>query len=307
MGLTRTIDDFVAEVGDATSGPVCVRGGATHWHVGGAPAPGTREVVAPAGIISFQPAEMIVRVGAGTTLAEMHDALAAHGQHTALDGPAGATVGGVLAVGRNGIRSMRHGALRDALLAATYVSGEGRLVHAGGPTVKNVTGFDLCRLLVGSLGTLGLLGEVTLRTRPLAPTTAWLTGRTDPFALLDALYRPAAVLWDGTTTWVALEGYAADVADQRDRCTRAGLTDTDRGPELPAGRWVGRPAAVRGFATTFPGTGRFVAEVGVGIVHAEHAPPRPRPDDAAVALHARVRAELDPTGRCNPGRDPLAV
>lgn len=307
MGLSRSLADFAAEIGGVDGGPVCVRGGATQWDVGGLPADGTREVRAPSGIVAHQPAEMTVQVGAGTTVAELHRELAVHHQTTVLHGAEGATVGGVLAVGRNGIRSTRHGALRDVLLAATYVSGEGRTVHAGGPTVKNVTGFDLCRLLVGSLGTLGLLGTVTLRVRPLPETTAWLTGVTDPFALRDALYRPAAILWDGATTWVALEGYAADVAAEREVCRRAGLVDAADGPALPGGRHVGRPSEVRGFAAAHPGCGRFVAEVGVGIVHVEHPPTRARPDAAACALHARVRAELDPTGRCNPGRDPLAV
>src|SRR5207237_3236629 len=94
------------------------------------------------------------------------DALGEHGQCVALPPHEGATVGGVLAVGRSGLRRLRFGPVRDTLLEARYVSAEGRLVKAGGPTVKNVSGFDLCRLLVGSLGTLGLLGAVVLRCRP---------------------------------------------------------------------------------------------------------------------------------------------
>lgn len=307
MGLTRSITEFADEIGGPDAGPVCVRGGAHHWTVGGAPALGTREVRAPAGIVTYQPAEMTVRAGAGTSLAELHDTLAAHGQTTVLDGPPGATIGGLLAVGRNGIRSGRHGAMRDSLLAATYVSGEGRTIVAGGPTVKNVTGFDLCRLLVGSLGTLGLLADVTLRTRPRPHTSIWLTGEVDPFVLHRSLYRPAAVLWDGARTWVALEGYEADVAAQAASCRAAGLIDADVGPDLPAGRWVGAPAAVAGFGLAHPDAGRWVAEIGVGIVHVTDPPARAQPAAAARALHAAVRERFDPLGRCNPGRDPLAV
>src|SRR5206468_8580471 len=134
---------------------------------GGPPSPEVREVRAPAGVASFEPAEMTVRCGAGTTVAELDAALAEHGQCVALPDWDGGTVGGVLAVGRSGVRRLGYGPVRDALLEARFVSAEGRLVKAGGPTVKNVSGFDLCRLLVGSLGTLGLIGEVVLRTRPL--------------------------------------------------------------------------------------------------------------------------------------------
>jgi glycolate oxidase FAD binding subunit len=155
---------FVDDVG--TDDPVAVEGGRTAWSVGGAVAAGTRLVRAPVGVVAHHPAEMTVRVGAGTTRRELDDVLRPHGQTTVLDGPAEATVGGILAVGGNGIRRLRVGPVRDALLEARYVSAEGRLITAGGPTVKNVTGYDLCRLLVGSLGTLGFLGEVILRTRP---------------------------------------------------------------------------------------------------------------------------------------------
>jgi len=96
-----------------------------------------------------------VRLGAGTTMSELDDTLAAKGQTTVLEGAPDATVGGVLAVGHSGLRRRRVGPVRDALLQVRYVSAEGRLITAGGPTVKNVTGYDLCRLMVGSLGTLG--------------------------------------------------------------------------------------------------------------------------------------------------------
>jgi FAD/FMN-containing dehydrogenase len=245
MALSRSLEDFAAEVGGTDAGPVCVCGGGTRWARGGEPDAGTREVRAPAGIVTYVPAEMTVRVGAGTNLAELHAALAERRQVTALAGSAGSTVGGALADGRSSIDALRHGLARDVLLAARYVSADGRLVTAGGPTVKNVTGFDLCRLLVGSLGTLGLLGEVTVRTRPLPEATAWAAGPTDPFALFDRLYRPAAVLWDGTTTWVHLEGYAADVADQLEVCRAAGLAEVTGPPAVPAGRAAVTPAALR--------------------------------------------------------------
>jgi FAD/FMN-containing dehydrogenase len=175
------------------------------------------------------------------------------------------------------------------------------VVKAGGPTVKNVSGFDLCRVLVGSLGTLGLLAEVVLRTRPLPAAERWLAGETDPFALVHRLHRPAAVLWDGVTTWVLLDGHPADVAAQA-RVT--GLAEAGGPPDLPQHRWSLRPSDLPRLAGP---AGRFLAEVGVGVVHAE-APPPPRVADPAVAaLHRRIKDLFDPTGRLNPGRDPLAA
>ena len=171
---------FADEVGTVDTGPVAVEGGRTQWAVGGLPAGDVRLVRAPTGIVAFEPAEMTVQVRAGTTLTELDAALAAAGQRVALQGlPPDATVGGVLAVGLSGPARLGHGPIRDTLLQARYVSAEGLLVTAGGPTVKNVTGFDLCRLLVGSLGTIGLLAEVTLRTRPRPELSCWLSGEED--------------------------------------------------------------------------------------------------------------------------------
>jgi glycolate oxidase FAD binding subunit len=306
---------FAAEVGPPEAGPVVAVGGRTQWDVGGTLDPGleVREVRAPVGVVAVEAADMTVRVRAGTTVAELDDALAEVGQAVALPAWPGATVGGVLAVGRSGVRRLGWGPVRDTVLEVRYVSADGPVVKAGGPTVKNVSGFDLCRLLVGSLGTLGLLAEVVLRTRPLPATERWLAGDADPFDLIDRLHRPTSLLWDGTTTWVLLAGHPADVEAQA-RLT--GLADTDGRPELPPHRWSLRPSALRSFtggtAGGDAGTGsataaRFVAEVGVGIVHCD-VPQPPRPTDAAVvALHERVKALFDPTGRLAPGRDPLAT
>ena len=178
-----------------------------------------------------------------------------------------------------------------------YVDALGRIVTTGGPTVKNVSGFDLCRLLVGSRGTLGFLGDVILRTRPRARCERWYAGARDPFEVLARLYRPTAVLWDGTRTWVLLEG------DERDVEAQASVLALEVAPGPPAlpggGRWSIPPGAI---ATL---TGTFVAEVGVGVVH--HAePPPPRPVDPAIGeLHRRIKDRFDPARRLNPGVDPL--
>jgi glycolate oxidase FAD binding subunit len=321
------VEAFAAEVGPVGTGPVVAVGGRTQWAVGGTidPAAGAREVRAPAGIVAVEAADMTVRVRAGTTVAGVDDALADVGQTVAVPAWPGATVGGVLAVGHSGLRRLGWGPVRDTVLEVRYVSAEGTVVKAGGPTVKNVSGFDLCRLLVGSLGTLGLLAEVVLRTRPLPPTERWLAGETDPFALLPQLHRPAAVLWDGTTTWVLLDGHPADVGAEAALAARAGLSEVEGPPDLPPHRWSLRPSQLAALAparapapgpsgarpdgepgATAPDGGRFVAEVGVGVVHCDTPPPPVAVEPAVAALHRRLKDLFDPTGRLAPGRDPLA-
>ena len=303
--IDRPLHDFAAEVG--TADPVVAVGGRTQWWVGGRPDPSAREVRAPSGVMRHEPAEMIVRVRAGTTVAELDAALAEGGQTIALDpaDPRQATVGGVLAVGHSGPRRLGWGPARDTLLEARFVSAEGRLIRAGGPVVKNVTGFDLCRLLVGSLGTIGLLAEVVLRARPRPPVSMWLRGAVDdPDRLRDRLFRPSSILWNGTDCWVLLEGHAADV-DAEVAAMGAGFEPVEQPPPLPnAGRWSVSPSAIGELVTALdPGT--FVAEIGVGIVHTATAPPPPPPRRTGpewAAIQRRIKTHFDPTGRLNPGR-----
>ena len=133
--------EFADEVG--SDGPVAIAGLSTR----GGPVDGVRVVMAPTGIDWVSPEEMTVQCGAGVPVEELDDALAEHGQSVAI--PPTGTVGGALAVGRSGIRRLGYGPIRDSVLQARYVNAQGSVVKAGGPTVKNVSGFDLCRLLVG--------------------------------------------------------------------------------------------------------------------------------------------------------------
>jgi glycolate dehydrogenase FAD-binding subunit len=287
MDLTGFADE-VGAVGEVTITGAATRGG---------PVAGVRVVRAPTGIDWLRREEMTVCCGAGTLVAELDEALASVGQSVAI--PPSGTVGGALAVGRSGLRRLGYGPVRDTLLQANYVSASGEVVKAGGPTVKNVSGFDLCRLLVGSHGTLGFLGDVILRTRPRARHEQWFATAADPIATFASLYRPTSVLWDGTKTWVLLEGNPDDVATA---AAAAGLVEAPGPPVLPrGGRWSIPPSELRSLR------GTFVAEVGVGVVHHADPPPPAEVSAAVRELTRRMKTNFDPTGRLNPGLDVLAM
>lgn len=150
-------------------------GGGTRIEIGNPPA-GRFAVVdlrqALRGEIRHRKDDLTVSAGTATTLAEIDDVLAPTGQRLPLDPPVPgrATVGGALAVGSAGPLQTRFGLPRDLLLGMTVLRGDGVLVKAGGQVVKNVTGYDLMRLMCGSLGTLGILAEVTLRVVPRVET-----------------------------------------------------------------------------------------------------------------------------------------
>src|SRR5688572_28796558 len=167
--------EFAEDVG--RDGPVTIAGLSTR----GGPVGGVRVVMAPSGIDWVRPEEMTVEWRSGVPVAEVDGAWAEHGQAAAI--PPTGSVGGALATGHSGIRRLGYGPIRDTVLQARYVGADGTIVKAGGPTVKNVSGFDLCRLLVGSYGTLGFVGDVILRTRPRAPFEQWYVSEADPFEL----------------------------------------------------------------------------------------------------------------------------
>lgn len=283
------LDDFAAAVG--TDGTVTICGASTR----GGPVAGVRVVEAPAGIVELHPDEMTVRCGAATLVEGLVAALAEHGQTVAL--PPGGTVGGALSVGQSDIRRLGWGPVRDTLLGARFVSASGKVIAAGGPTVKNVSGFDICRLLVGARGTLGFLGEVILRTRPLARAAQWASAPAATSAEVDArvapLYRPTSVLWNGSTVWVLVEGHPRDVEEQL-----ATFTMCSGPPAIPRGGRRSLPPGDLGALE-----GEFVAEIGVGIVHLTAPCDPPVRADRLTALGASVKSAFDPTGRLNPGID----
>lgn len=294
--------DFAAEIGE--SGPVAVEGNRTRWDLGGPSTADTRFVKAPTGIVDYVPDEMTVTVRCGTSVAELHEELAERGQRTGLP-ERGGTVGGALAVGENSLHVLGRGRVREAALQVRYVSDEGRVITGGGPTVKNVTGFDLPRLMVGSLGTLGLLAEVILRTNPIPACTRWLKSETiDPFTVNQVVLRPSAVLWDGASTWIELEDHAAAVdAEQSRLAAVADVVEVDGPPELPPHRWSLQPAELP-LLLDETRAGQWIGSVGVGTVWAPEPQPARALHPGAAVVAERTKEQFDPNGRLNPGRTP---
>jgi len=264
--------DFAELVG--TEGNVAVEGKRTRWEVGGMLDADARVISAPNGIVDYKPDEMTAVVRAGTTVAELHAALAEKGQRSALP-ERGGTVGGALAVGESDFRSLGRGLIRTCLLQIRYVSAEGRIISSGGPTVKNVSGFDLPRLMVGSLGTLGLLAEAIIRTNPIPPASQWLSAPGVPTRVVaDALLSPSALYQHEGTTWVQIEGHATDVAAEI-----AILKNSGDFHEVDAPDETQRSAPA----------------------------PKIAVDPVVAALNDQVKRNFDPDGRLNPGRDVLAA
>ena len=129
------------------------------------------------GILDYVPADMVATVQAGVRLDVLGRELGKHGQMLALDphGGLSRTVGGVLACGASGPRRFRYGTGRDLLLGARFVQADGTITWGGSRVVKSVTGYDIPKLLAGSLGTLGIIVEATLRLHPVPPASgSWL-------------------------------------------------------------------------------------------------------------------------------------
>lgn len=126
------------------------------------------------GVLRYDPAELVLTARAGTPLADVESLLARHGQRLPFEPPAfagGATIGGTVAAGLAGPARALHGPVRDYVLGAQLLTGDGRVLRFGGEVMKNVAGYDVSRLLAGSLGILGVLLEISLKVLPLPAGT----------------------------------------------------------------------------------------------------------------------------------------
>jgi glycolate oxidase FAD binding subunit len=287
-------------------------------------------------VIAYDPAEMIVVAESGVRLRDLRRVLAEGGQEWPVDADEDATVGGVIAAGADPVRQLRVGLLRDSVLETEVVTGDGRRIRSGARTVKNVTGFDLHRLVTGSLGTLACITSAALRVRPLPRAARTFVTREGGLGLgrrvLDAVPSPAAVLAEPDRVAIRLEGWPDEVGAQ-ERALRA-LAEVDDqddpfpSPAFPDARTLVEAGVVPSrLADLLEGTDTYRASLGVGLAWI----PVEGPDElqalrdrarslggvapairgpgglgeAPVPAHdvqRRVKAAFDPAGILAPGR-----
>jgi glycolate oxidase FAD binding subunit len=292
-------------------------------------------------MLAWEPEDLTVVVEGGITVAGLEETLGTKRLTAVMpeSGPA-ATVGGTIAVGASGYRRLRYGPTRDRVLEVTLVTGDGRIVRGGGRVVKNVTGYDLPRLAVGSLGALGVIASVCLKLWPQPPAAATVTVD-DLERAAGVVYRPLALLADHSRSRIYLSGSEAEVEAQLDRLGGQ-PTPGHHWPPAPSGtvQFSMRlpPAHVKAGLTRLPVTWSYVAQHGVGIVEigADNADGAVElrswaesvggalvliagPADlyevldpwgsppAAVALQRRLVAGFDPARVLNPGRLPGGI
>jgi glycolate oxidase FAD binding subunit len=225
--------DAVAALADAIRAaaaagkPLRVRGGGTKDFYGQSLAGEVLDTRGYAGIVAYEPTELVVTTRCGTRLADLEAALARAGQMLPFEPPhfgADATVGGTLAAGLSGPRRQAAGALRDFVLGARILDGRGQDLTFGGQVMKNVAGYDVSRLMAGSLGTLGVILEVSLKVLPLPVAEATLRLELPEDKSIDAMNRwggrplpISATAWRAGELGVRLSGAEAAVRAARSK------------------------------------------------------------------------------------------
>ena len=316
--------------------PTAFRGSGTH-HGHGNPVSADLVITTTRldAIVDWQPDDLTVVVQAGVPIDVLEAEIATRRQTAVLpETTPGSTVGGAVAVGLSSYRRLRYGPTRDRVLQVRMATGYGKVVAGGSPVVKSSTGYGLTRLATGSFGSLGLIGEVTLKlwSQPLSIATIELD---DAAAAARSLYRPLAVLETSEGSFAYLGGADAQIASQTDQVGashRRGLiwpepisepfqvefrvpaarlsTAVSIAQDMGAARWVaqhGVGSVLAGFATLDPGElaeARAWAEsvAGVLVVVAGSVEGFDRwgstPD--SIGIQRRIKAAFDPAGICNP-------
>ena len=250
------LDTLIARVRAARAAKTTLNicGGGTKVFYGEAPHGEPLDVRPLAGISSYEPTELVVTVRAGTKLAELEAVLAEKGQCLAFEPPRfapgghdsgtvprGGTVGGMVAAGLSGPSRAAVGAVRDHVLGLTLLNGKAEVLSFGGQVMKNVAGYDVSRVIAGSMGVLGAICEVSLKVLPLPAATATLRFEMDQAGAIRQLNewagRPlplhASAWWQGLLV-LRLSGAAAAV-----RAAAQSLGGELVPPELAAGFWDG--------------------------------------------------------------------
>lgn len=237
--------DELSETLRMTSGVVSICGGGSKatWGAVGAAPDVSVDTAGLNGVVEYEPGDYVVTVLAGTPLADLQRIVGAAGQWLALDPPeADATVGGVVATNASGPQRLRYGTARELLIGVTMVLADGTVARSGGKVVKNVAGYDLGKLLVGSYGTLGVIASCTFRLHPLPRSVQVVSVATpEPDDAVRTLrrspLRPNAIEFDGACLQVLVDGDAKRVVD---------LVGGDVGDPLPPSRpWTAGETALK--------------------------------------------------------------
>lgn len=316
---------------------VLVWGGGTHQGLGHRIAPDLLLLTHRMDrIIDWQPDDLTVVVEPGVPVVALEARLDERAQTAVLpERPGAATVGGVIAAGASGWRRYRYGPTRERVLEVVVATGDGRVVRGGAQVVKNVTGYDLPRLMTGSLGSLGLIGRVCVKLWPKGEAAATVRVADPEFAVA-AAYRPLAILETVTGCFAYLAGTDREVTAQAEALggtVQEGLL----WPQHPTGAVVVSvrvpPSMTAEVVSRLPSPDSFAAAHGVGEVTAAFASVQPSaleglrqwaeaaggalvlhdaPDGFALdpwgappqtlALQRRIKAGFDPDGVMAPGR-----
>lgn len=215
------LTEMFAERIRTASAPLCIRGAGSKDFYGNAPQGEILDTRMHCGIVAYEPTELFVTVRCGTPLAEIEAALAAKGQYLPFEPPRfspDSTIGGAVAAGLSGPRRASAGALRDYVLGVKLLDGAAHELAFGGQVMKNVAGYDVPRLIAGSLGTLGLITEVSLKVLPQPVADATLRFEMSQANVLDKLNRWAgqplpivASAWESGVLTIQLAGARAAV------------------------------------------------------------------------------------------------
>lgn len=209
--------------------PVIIRGGGSKQFYGRAAAVDSQLLCTGEyrGVISHEPTELVITAAAGTPLSEVEAVLADSGQMLGFEPPhfgASATLGGSIACGLSGPRRPYAGAARDFVLGIRMINGQGELLRFGGQVMKNVAGYDLSRLLTGSLGTLGVILDVSLKVLPRPAAERTLAQPASEAEAIDRCnawaarpYPISAAAWDGELLYLRLSGAASAVTQGADQ------------------------------------------------------------------------------------------
>lgn len=328
----------------ATGTPLAIRGGGTKAFLGHAVDGAFVDTSGHRGIVAYQPSELVVTARAGTPLSELEATLAENGQMLPFEPPhfgADATIGGAVAAGLSGPRRPYAGAVRDLVLGVRVLNGKGELLRFGGEVMKNVAGYDVSRLMAGSLGTLGVLLEVSLKVLPAPATETTVVQQLSPEDAIKQCIelgrQPLPVTgayWENGQLGIRLAGTAdavesasrkvgGDELDDPEFWTRIrehqtpllananplwriSVPPTTPPLDLPGETVIDWGGAQRWLVNDAPAdTIRNLANAVGGhatLFRGDNAPRFHPLPDALMAAHKRLKHALDPKGILNPGR-----